>query len=82
MREQQMRMEMQMQQMQMQQMEQMQPQQVVQLNAPTGPMADAFCEACNSGELEAVRRLLAEGVSPDSVASYGDPALCRAVAGL
>jgi hypothetical protein len=45
------------------------------------PMADAFCEACRRGELETVRRLLAEGVSPGSVGSWGDPALCRAAWG-
>ena len=44
-------------------------------------MADAFCRACCRGELEAVRRLLAEGVSPGSVDSVGCPALVCAVLG-
>jgi hypothetical protein len=41
-------------------------------------MVEAFCDACVDGELEAVRRLLAEGVSPGSVRSDGEPALCLA----
>ena len=45
-------------------------------------MAGAFCRACFDGELEAVRRLLAEGVSPGSVDSNGLPALwCAALNG-
>ena len=43
-------------------------------------MAEALCSACGRGELEAVRRLLAEGVSPVSVL-YGDPALVWAAGG-
>ena len=44
-------------------------------------MADAFFPACGRGELETVRGLLAEGVSPDSVSSGGNPALYLAVYG-
>jgi ankyrin repeat protein len=41
--------------------------------------AQVLCIKSESGELEGVRQLLAEGVSPDSVCSYGYPALLGAV---
>lgn len=45
--------------------------------------AEALCSACYHGELENVRRLLAEGVSPGSVSGgrHSSPALMRAVLG-